>query len=113
MRRGGPAHEQPFFIQQRQHSLVPANPWRWPLSRHHHWRARSKFQLSAPDRASRRSARLLRRAAADRAKLRGFLGGGVGRRTLDRAAALSGGGAARPAIAERRRSHDRDAPPAV
>ena len=34
------------------------------------------------------------------------------RRAVDRAAALSRGGAARPAIAERRRAHDRDARPA-
>ena len=112
-RRGTEAglHERPQI--ERQHPLVPADPWRWPLSRHHHRRARGELQLSAPDRAGRGPARLLRRAAADRAKLRGFLGGGVSRRALDRAIALSGGGAARPAIAKRRRAHDRDARPAV
>ena len=46
-------------------------------------------------------------------KLRGFLGGGVCRRALDRTTALSGGGAARPAIAERRGADDRDAGPGV
>ena len=39
-----------------------------------HRRPRGQLQLSAPDRAGRRSARLFRRAAADRAELRGFLG---------------------------------------
>src|SRR6202021_2781394 len=84
---------------QRQHSLVPADPWRRPLSRHHDRRARSELQLSAPDRAGRRSTRLFRRAAADRAKLRGLLGGRVRGGAMDRAAALSGGGATRTAIA--------------
>ena len=96
-----------------QYPLVPADPWRRALSRHHHRRPRGQLQLSAPDRAGRRSARLFRRAAADRAQLRGFLGGGLGGGALDRAAALSGRGAARPAIAQRRRAHDRDARPGV
>jgi alkanesulfonate monooxygenase SsuD/methylene tetrahydromethanopterin reductase-like flavin-dependent oxidoreductase (luciferase family) len=42
-------------------------------------------------------------------KLRGFLGSRVGRRALDRTLALSCGGAARAAVAERRRADDRDA----
>ena len=51
----------------RQHPLVPADPWRRALSRHHHRRPRRQLQLSAPDRAGGRPARLFRRAAADRA----------------------------------------------
>ena len=75
--------------------------------------ARSNFDYLQPDRAGGRRARLLRRAAADRAKLRGFLGRRLGARAADRAAALPGRGAARPAVAERRRAHDRDARPAL
>ena len=98
---------------QRQHPLVPADPRRRPLSRHRNRRPRGELQLSAPDRAGRRSTRLFRRAAADRAKLRGFLGGRLGGRAVDRAAALSCGGPARAAVACGCRAHDRDARPGV
>jgi len=51
--------------------------------------------------------------AADGTKLRGFLGGGIGGRALDRAAAISRSGAAWLAIAQRGRAHDRDTRPGL
>ena len=81
----------------RRRPLVPPDPRRRPLSRHHAAaRARSTCRLPAPDRAGGRRPRLRRRAAADRALLRGPLGRRVGAGAADRAAELPGRGAARP-----------------
>ena len=70
-------------------------------------------RLSEPDRPGRRRSRLLRRAAADRAQLRGQLGRGVGTGAPDRAPALPRGGPARPADPRGRRAHGGHARPAL
>ena len=90
-----PAHEQHADIEHGEHPLVPADPRRRPLSRHDQRRAAGRSRLSAPDRAGRRRTRLFRRAAADRAKLRGFLDRRLGAGAADAAAALPRRGAAR------------------
>ena len=58
--------------------LVPADPRRRPLSRHQPRRPPGRPRLPAPDRPGGRRSRLLRRAAADRALLRGQLGRRLG-----------------------------------
>ena len=75
------------------------------------WRSRGRLRLSEADRASRRRARLLRRAASHRKSCEDFLGRRLGPGAADRAVALSRRGAAGPAIAGRRGAHDRDARP--
>ena len=96
----------------RQRLLVHPDAWRRPLSRHRRRRAGDRPRLPEPDRAGRRPARLLRRAAADRKELRGRLDRRLDAGAADRAAALPGRGAARAAAADARRAHDGDSRPA-
>ena len=91
--------------------MVSADAWRWPLPRHDTWRARRHAEIPRASRQGRGRLRLLRRAAADRSILRGFVDRRLRPRAAHRASALPRRRTPRPAIARRRRTHDGHARP--